>query len=67
MLSHKGSGEVTLPNVDYCNPPVITEPHLLMGAVRHTRGVDGAVLFVMAATVDKLLQAKAAQNTLRVT
>lgn len=38
-----------------------------MGAVGHMRGVDSALLFVMAAADDNPLQPKAARNTLRVT
>lgn len=42
-----------------------------MGALGHMRGMDSAVLFVIAATDDKLLRPKAsqkvAQNTLHVT
>lgn len=64
MLSHKGYWEVTLLNVDYCNPPVITRLQLL-------RGADSAFLLIMRAHDDKLLQPrahqKATQNTLHVT
>lgn len=36
-----------------------------MGAVGHMRGVDSALLFVMAATDDKLLQPKASQKAVQ--
>lgn len=35
--SHKGWREDTLANIDYCNPRVITQPHLLMAAVAQRR------------------------------
>lgn len=40
--SHKGQGEDMLANIDYCNPLVITQLHLLMGAAAQRRVDDCA-------------------------